>query len=505
MTTEDFEKILSDFENPSLEFRQDIGMETDKDRDIKTICAFANTRGGRLIFGVREDGANRKVIGLERPPQVLELSLTNKIRAKTNVDPFPEFEFIKSGGHDCVVLHCKKGTKPPYTANDKVYIRRGSTSVEATGAEIAALYHSHSEDADRKIIEEAGLEDLNIEMIKEYLEEREGRQILNGDFNKLLCRMGYAAINVSGEIKPTMAGLLLFGNTPHLILPHAQIRAEVKYDESANDWDDIAEITGNIFDQIKAFDQFVKRNLKVSAVIEGFERTERPAVPPKVLREAIMNALAHRDYQDKGSSIHFRILGNKVIVDSPGGLISPLTIESILAGNFIPKTRNSIIAQTLFDKGFIDQRGTGFTRMIRIMEDFSLPHPEFSDLPNGFRVAFSTEAVVSKKNTIVISPAILKQAKLTDEHKKILKYIEEEDSIKAVQCEQLLNKSKPTAVARLNELIKKGLIQKEGGSGSTTSPLTVYVLHKKFSTENKELSTPLIESGGNRTLFDKFS
>jgi len=102
MNLDEFNSLLDDFENDDLEFRAALGMNEDKDRDIKTIVAFYNTRGGKIIFGVQEDGHERKVVGLgEMLPQTLESNLVNKIRGRCNPEPnpFPKIEFFKDGSY----------------------------------------------------------------------------------------------------------------------------------------------------------------------------------------------------------------------------------------------------------------------------------------------------------------------------------------------------------------------------------------------------------------------
>ena len=399
-----------------------------------------------------------------------------------------QIEFFKDGGHHIVIVHCERGDSPPYKANGKVYIRRGSNNVEANEEEIAELYRRNSQVCDNRPVTNSTIEDLDLEFIKVTLEKRERSQIIGDDLIKLLCRMKILT-NTNGESKPTIAGLLLFGKTPQDFLPNSRIRAEAKSDPDSTDWDDIAEFSGNIFEQIKDFESFVRRNIKVSAKVVGFERTEIPDIPIEAIREAVINAITHRDYSDSGSEIQLKIHGKKVMIQNPGGLIAPLTVETILSGDFIPKTRNPIIADLLVQLGYMDKRGTGLKRMIHLCGEAGLKEPEFGEFPDRFQVIFNggDKSIVDGGEKIIIPDSILKNIKLDTEHKKILKVVEKEKEINSTKCQEILGKSKPYALRKLNELISWGILQ--SSSSSKNDPNNSYIPHKNLSAKEEKLST----------------
>lgn len=483
MTLDEFNGLLKDFENDDLEFRQDIGRagaDVDKDRDVKTTVAFYNTKGGRLVFGIREDGKERKVVGLEKP-QVIENNLVSKLEAKADLDVYPRFEFIEIGGMSCVIVHCPRGAQAPYHADGKIYVRRGANTVEATSSEIAGLYRDRNTSSyDRTICDDASISDLDKNAIKAYLQERGGSQILDGDFENLICRIGLAGKADDGTVKPTIAGLLLFGNSPQDFFPHAMVKAEAKFDEQQEGWDDIEEIKGTIFQQIKGVEQFLKRNISVSAKIVGFERVERRLLPIEALREAIVNALVHRDYGISGAEIFCRVKTDRVSIENPGGLIAPLTLVEVLSGDFIPKTRNAVIALVLGDKGLMDKRGSGFVRISRLMEQQKYGAFEAEELTQGFRVNFTALTGQSDENNKIFIPdEIIRKAKLEPEHKKILTLIENKGRISSQECMQLLGKSKPTVLDRINYLLEKELIERT--SASPFDPEVGYTIHSRFT------------------------
>lgn len=474
MNIEEFDKLLLNYEGEEIEFKLDFSAD---DRDARTVGAFFNTRGGVLVYGVEEDGKKRIVVGVTLPPQVFESNLINKLKAACPRCK-PEVEFVEMGGRTCLVVRCPRGEQPPYDVKGKIYIRRGSNNIEATQEEKIALYRdSNPESYDASVVGDADLSALDLEEARSYLGEKMGRQIVNGDLYNLMERMRFIKKS-GGNYKPTIAGLLLFGVNPQISLPHAKIKAEAKFDDNSNNWDDLAEIGGNIFEQIKGAEIFLKRNIKTSARIFGFERIEQMEIPIEALREAVVNALVHRDYAQTGSEVFLRVRKNQVLIENPGGLIPPLTIEEILSSTFIPKTRNPEIAAVLSDLRLMDKRGSGFIRMRKLMEDFDLPSPRFSELSDGFRVEFFSSAH-NEEGKPFIPPGEYKKASPDEDQKKILKLIERKIEVSASECEAAIKKSRQAIVPKINDLVSKRLL--EPTTSSPRDPRIKYRLHSRFT------------------------
>jgi ATP-dependent DNA helicase RecG len=426
--------------------------------------------------GVADDGTTRKVIGLERA-QTVESNLISKIAGKMNLDVTPRLEFINIGGHTCLVVHCPKGEAPPYQADGTTYIRKGSNNIPANEDEIASLYRDRSSQPyDRTPIKDATMADLDLGAASVYLAQKtplEG----GSDLENLMRKVGLLK-DVDGVSHPTIAGLLLFGKNPQQFLPNARIKAEVKFDDASTDWDDIADIGGTIFDQIRDFEQFLKRNMRSSAEVIGFERVERPQFPLEALREAIVNAVVHRDYSKIGSEVVVRWKDDQITFDNPGGLVAPLTIKDILSEQFLPKTRNVVTATVLTEAGLMDKRGSGFVRMQRRMSDFDLETPEFTELPDGFRVSFKNKRTKPLAPGIIIPQRDLDKADLNTDHKRILRLLETKKTIRASEAASVLKISKGTVLVRLKYLLAAGIIERT--SGEINDPNTGYRLHRRY-------------------------
>lgn len=488
MTEKEFKKILEDFENDDLEFRTELkrtGEQEEKHRAAKTAVALYNTSGGKIVFGVKEDGKKRIPTGL-KTAQVTEGNFNTQIRAKCNFDEWPEFEFVKYESRDFLVAHCPKGPKPPYRFEKQVLIRRGSNNLPATEEEIARMYRDRStESYDRTPIENATLNDIDLTKANSYVKSLNLLGgVSPGEELRILHNIGVLRAKNKHYI-PTIAGILLFGKNPQIFLPQAKIKADVKFDESSEKWNDIADLEGTIFEQIESFKKFIKRNVRHSAKIVGFKRIEKPQFPLGVLREAIINALAHRDYGDATAATIVKIRKDRIIISNPGSIIPPLTLEVILGGHFTPRTRNEIIAEAILKSGYMERRGRGLWMIQHLMRKNSLPAPEFKEGPEGFSVIFNAQEAIRAKKRIIIPDEVWKGLKLDRDQKRILEVIEKIEKAQLKDLERGLKKTRGAFNKKLDYLLDVQIIQRHP-SRPQKSPKAYYTIHERFFTERQE-------------------
>jgi ATP-dependent DNA helicase RecG len=152
------------------------------------------------------------------------------------------------------------------------------------------------------------------------------------------------------------------------------------------------DISGPLPDQIRKVEAFLQANTLQEVILEGLTREERPAYPGDVLREVIVNAVAHRDYTVRGESIRIFIFSDRIQIYSPGNLPGHVTVENIVDERF---SRNPIIVQVLADTGFIERLGYGIDRMLRLLQDAGHPDPHFEETTAGFQVTVYARALSS--------------------------------------------------------------------------------------------------------------
>jgi len=196
---------------------------------------------------------------------------------------------------------------------------------------------------------------------------------------------------------------------------------------------------------------FVRKNLSKSIQIKGNpRRQEKFEYPLEVIREAIVNAVAHRDYFSR-DSIQIYLFSNRIEVTNPGSLPSGFPKE--LFGTLSVR-RNPIIYRLLRDYGYVEGLGSGVPRMINAMRDHGLKDPEFGIYERFFRIALSSEKGKQKP--------IEEYSNLNDRQKKCIEFLKKHKSIKTKKYEELNNSSYGTAIADINELIKFKYIKKIG-------------------------------------------
>jgi len=487
MTEEEIGQMLSKLESDKVELKADIRgsiSQEEKKSLLRSVTAFYNTKGGKVVFGIRDK--TMEVLGVT-DPQRLENGFLLQLRGNVkNLDISPEIEIADYRGVKLVIAHCPKGPNPPYIINGylKPFIRDGSSDIEATEEQIAQMYRDRCPDPqDRFIIENSSLEDLDIGEAVEYLKKTGNQNIPVDEIEHVLFNEGLIGKKADGMYAPTVAGLLLFGKYPQRFLPHSVIKADYKINDEKIDWDDIQLIDGTIFNQIKGAELFIRRNIKVAAKIVGFRRIETPVIPIEALREAIVNAVVHRDYRDTAAEIHLRIRETNTAVLNPGGLMPPLTIELVMNGDFAPRTRNGTIALALMRLGnFMEKRGTGIMRMKRLMRDAGLPEPGFSDEAGTFVVTF--RAVMKKNKSdmqkkIVIDEKEFDDLQLDGYHLSILELIENEGAVGPGDIEKTLGKSRPFINTKLEELLTKNVLMRTTESKYNRN--IRYQLHSRFT------------------------
>ncbi len=270
---------------------------------------------------------------------------------------------------------------------------------------------------------------------------------------------------------PTIAGLLLFGKHPESYLPQSKIKADAFQGNEPGNTIDQKEIKGTIFDMVKEAEAFFLKNLKTAVRIEGFSRVQISEYPVEALREAVINALAHRDYAISGSTIMIQIFTDRIVIASPGFLPQPLTLEMVRAFKYRPISRNPIIARALFDVRLMEERGGGFKRMHDMMVNYGLKPPVFDYDSGYFTVTFYGPEDILKLNpsklNVVFEIPSDKLSQLTTRQKDILKYILDHARITSEECTREFAITRDTANRDFKRLMDLDLIEQRGAGRAT--------------------------------------
>jgi len=433
------------------------------DAALVDICAFLNHRGGNLYFGVRPDG---RVVGLTVADSTL-LKVSQKIRQKLKPEIIPEIRERSDDGKSIIEVIISEGTHKPYFVDGVAFIRSGSESVKMPPDVLTRLIMEQQGYVwDRDICAGATLDDIDPALVKSYLTR--ALQVRHIDLDPdTPIEIALESLDLLKEGKLTNAAILLFGRNPQKFIDTAMIRcAKFRGDDVTQPYANMKVIRGAIVAQIDQTEQFIRDNIAKAAWIpkEKFEREESWEYPPDAFREAVINAVCHRDYQSSGS-VQVSIFTNSLEIMNPGLLPSTLTIES-LKRRHSSKPRNRLIAETLFKIKYIEKFGSGTTKMIRVCRDLGVPEPEFHEQDEDFMVTFRRSSV----NVLLDQPDLL-----NERQKLAIEFLKTHESITTLEYIRVANCHERTARKDLADLVRLNVVVKQG-----LGKLTRYTIHPGF-------------------------
>lgn len=346
----------------------------------RAIAAFANTDGGLLILGVDDEGA---IVGVreaaesvsERLTAFLQTGLKAPVQAQLGRHDHP------NGWVHWVEIPSQRGFEP-LSFDGRVYVRRGRASVQPSPMELQDLYNSFGYIiTEERAIAAAALEAIDVQSFWAYLEQlgldytSEPQPKLEDD---LLARG--VLTEIGGELKATLYGVLAFGKTPQSYPQTGRFFVEcVAYGgkDRADEVLQVAEGKGRVDEQIDRALGWV-HGLGRSERYEGINRIDIPLVPRVAVREALVNAVAHRDYAIIGSQILLEVFSDRLTITSPGTLPNRITVESVKRGGR-PRSRNESIANYLLAMQKMERRGRGWLLMRRAMLEHNGTEPEIEE------------------------------------------------------------------------------------------------------------------------------
>ena len=378
MTKRELLELIRNGESSCVEFKRDTVQNFDL---AKELVAFTNSDGGRVLLGVDDDGS---VSGVTRGD--LEEWIMTACRTKIRPEIIPFFEMVRDiePGKDVAVISVQKGWTVHHRWHDNhstYYIRVGSQSREASREELERLFQQRGAfRPEIRPVAGSSLNDLDMRRIRDYF-RRVRKQEMPGD--KDIAGWQNLLVNTEimndeeGSISCTVAGLLLFGKNPNRHIPQAGIDA-VAYPGAEKDYASLERLSirgpmvglfhegeNGLFEPgiIEQAFYFVKRNTRVTASLrEGATRIERPTYPEEVIREALVNAVVHRDYLLSSTDIELSIYSDRMEIISPGRLPNGITPERMRVG--CRAARNQLLKDVMRDYGYLEHMGMGIPRKI---------------------------------------------------------------------------------------------------------------------------------------------
>ena len=464
-------ELLSKQESKTLEFKREFN-NSNKEKILQTIIAFANGSGGNLVFGIDD---NKQIIGVANPFE-LEEKLSNitydTIYPTIRIDTV----FITEQDKTLVIIKVPIGIETPYYLKNKgmengTYIRVGSTTRLASKEIIKSLqFRGENISYDSQIDYRFSKDEVDFPRIKKVFKEKKDIQIKEDHlfmFNLLAKR--------DEKNYPTVAGMLLFPKTEYIEYDYASIKCAHFKGNSKDIFIDKAEFRGNIIDQIELAIKFLKSNIKLSATIGDVYREEKYEYPIPALREAIVNAVTHRNYLLKGQDIKIAVFDNRIEISSPGELPAGYSIDDIGKMDF-SKLRNVTIGRIFSELKIIEQWGRGFSNIIEFCKQYENVVPEFKEELLQFKVVFWNRIIEKKVGEKVVrkggqkrwSEKVVRKggqkrwSELTQRQAEILQLIKENQKITRKMLSEKLNINPSAVQKHINKLKQKGLLKRVG-------------------------------------------
>jgi len=398
-TPEDLKEIAKDGEGDKIEFKRS------PDKSLPSeVCAFANASGGRIFIGINDRG------------EIAGTDTSNDARSTiqdtiNKIVPRPETSLEVCG--NVVIINVQEGTKKPYGCSEGFYLRIGPNTQKLTPDEIL------------DILEYEGRIQYDIRVRNDLLVEA---NFSDAAYDKFITKAGIsntlpreqvlqgikcAVMNENNKLVYTNAGALFFrDNTKDLFLSYAKVVCVLFKGTVKSKILDVKTFNGGILDNIDDAMAFLWKCLRVHYEFKGVQHKEVLEMPEAALREAVVNAVCHRNYFEEGAHVQVEIFDDRVEIFNPGGLPKGISIDELGTKSV---TRNSLLADLLLRADYIERLGVGIRKIRDAMAEAGLDPPEFTS--TGFFTAILKRPPMPK--TEIPDEAVVDTSELSENESKI--------------------------------------------------------------------------------------
>lgn len=387
MNLKELKQLVKQGESNRLEFKKTTGQRT---AAIKTVCAMLNGIGGFVIFGVADKG---EIAGQQVSTKTIE-DISNEIR---NIEPpaFPDIETISlKSGKSVIIIHVT-GSRGLYAYSGRSYIRSGPTTIQMPRSEynnrLMEKLHATSRWENQPVAEGVTVSDLDEEEIQIAVNNsvRLGRLEPVKKRNVESILRGFGLIHEGNLLNAAVA---LFGKSERLKVLYPQCRiqmARFRGKDRLGDFIDNRHYWGNAFVLLRRAETFLIDYVPIAGRVTPGKmiREDRPKYPPLATREALANALCHRDYSISGGSVNLAMYDDYLEIISPGELHFGLDIEKLLKPHE-SKLWNPIVAEAFYRTGIIEKWGTGTLKILDWCREGFCPQPQWKEQAGSLYVTF---------------------------------------------------------------------------------------------------------------------
>ncbi|MHB1559590.1 MAG: ATP-binding protein [Isosphaeraceae bacterium] len=479
MTRDDLQRLIAEVQQRQSEL-DDVEVKTARGgtpkRLYEGLSAFANRTGGGIILFGLDERQRFAVVGVGDPHRLQE-EVTHLCNGEMEPALRPTFTVDEVEGNTVIAIEVAEvptAQKPCFykTAGlpKGAYIRVGNTNRQMTEYEVFGYLSSRGQPTyDEETIVGATIDDLDVRSLDSYLDElrrtRPKAAFLSGPRDEALVRLQVVR-RVDDRLRPTLTGLLMFGKYPQEFLPQLMITFLQYYGTTEDEktpqgarFMDNRRFEGSIPEMVAEAQTYVMGAMRKASLIEGLFRHDIPEYPLEAVREAIVNAVAHRDYSPyaRGSYVQIRMFADRLEIQSPGGLFGNVTLENL---DEEQSTRNARLMRMMEDAQIVENRGSGIRAMLDALRGANLEPPRFDDRRSSFLVTF--------RNHTLMNPEVIAwlnrfaRLSLNDRQRVALAYLRQNDQITNGGYQRLNRVNTIVAGQELRGLVQTGLLEPHG-------------------------------------------
>ena len=427
--------------------------ESWRDESLKTVCAFANTDGGTLYIGVNNHG---EVVGVENVKKLME-DLPNKVMNTFVI--VVNIETVEENGTQFIKMSIPK-SQIALSYHGKFYARSGSTTQELKGSALQKLLlKANNLSWDEIGVDNATFDDIDEETVARFVvRATEYNRLPMGINSKNIKQLFQNLKLLTREGELTRAAILLFGKEPTRFFSYATFKIGRFRGTDPTDLIIQDKVEGNLFTMFEQVIDFLKSKYLLSPIsYQGMQRVETLEIPDRAIREAILNAVIHKDYTSP-SAISLRVYDPTISIWNDGELEN-LTIED-LSKEHDSYQRNPLIADIFYRAGDIEAWGRGTLTIIEQTVKSGLPKPTFQSRQGGLEVIFQRNPMRLSDNG-----EIIQSSQISERQQKAIEYIRQRGTISNKIYQEINNVSKPTATRDLQNLVSLKMIEMTGTAG----------------------------------------
>ncbi len=426
-------------ENLNTEFKSSFN-----DAVIESLVAFANTKGGKVLIGVNNEGKPVKnfKIGDESIQQWL-----NEIKNKTQPSVIPDSIIIDWQGVGVLELSVIEFPIKPVSFKGRYFKRVKNSNHQLNLSEIADLHlKTFNTSWDNYISNDYTIDDISLDKVNSFISKSNRLREIKVDDNALIVLNKFELLKESSIV-----------NACHLLFAKNDVfRATIELGRfsASTIIKDALTLRTDLFTEVEEVFAFVKKHINKAYIIKDIpQREERWQYPMDALREIIINMIIHRDYMQHGDS-SVKIYSNRIEFFNPGSLPDTITIDQLLQGNYISQARNKKLASIFKEAGLIEKYGSGIQRIQQQFIAYSLKSPVFENFQHGFRVIVSAAVAENVAENVVEN--------VVEKESQVMELIKQNNRISATEISKKMTVTGRTVQRHLRNLQLKGKIKRIG-------------------------------------------